>query len=174
MAINKVFYACMGNSDVSVRFGPFDTVEEAEGEAARLGWGWIMVADRTTNEKGQEVAVVRTRFYQPDNAGKGVEELRSKPAPAMQMSADETLFFAEYERQMATELVCAECGGKIEPGELYSVELEHLDGSRETVNFHSDFVRMCPFKWSGKRLEAAGEKLRKLLETYNGESQAGV
>jgi hypothetical protein len=63
-------------------------------------------------------------------------------------------------------LACAECGEPVRAEESYPVELEHFDGTSEVAVFHKDFARSCPLKWSVKRLEAAGEKLRKILDIY--------
>jgi len=64
-------------------------------------------------------------------------------------------------------ILCAECGEPVFANEAYPLELEHRDGTFEVVVFHDDFAKSCPLKWSIKRLEAAGEKMKKILEIYD-------
>lgn len=177
----RLFWSAMGDSDVSPTFGPFDSAEEAETNSRRLGWRWVSVWARKVDEFNT-VLDLKKRFYEvPDFNTFGqhqteVDELRSKMVPAKEaagaygspLNEDEARFFAGYEKQLATEttFACAECGEDIEPTNLYEVPMEHMDGSKETVRFHADFVRCCALKWSGKRLEEAGRKLKAILEMF--------
>ena len=175
----RLFWASQGDSDVSVNFGPFGTAEEAESHARRLGWRWVSVWNRKSDEFGTVLDLSKRYYEVPDLGWSGlnrvpeVDELRNKLVSAKEaagayLNPDETKFFAEYEKQMSapTTFACAECGEDIEPTNLYEVPMEHMDGSKETVRFHADFVRCCALKWSGKRLEEAGRKLRAILEMF--------
>ena len=75
---------------------------------------------------------------------------------------------AERNADMQIEMPCAECGEPVFPYEAYPVEITHFDGrDSEIAIFHADHVRMCPLKWATKRLDASGEKLRKMLDIYD-------
>jgi hypothetical protein len=181
--VERYFMVCEDNTENSAQFGPYKTAEEAESEAARLGWIWILVYTHTVDEYGH-IIDVKTRWYQRDVV---LDNLRNKLAPKQSdstglratmktravevkpMSKEEAEFFAEYEKQIT--YTCIECGEEIAPGEVYSCPIEHMDGSSETAYFHSDLKRSCPLKWSSKKLIAAGEKLRKILEMFDGESK---
>ena len=178
---DRTFYASMGNSEVSTRFGPFNTAEDAEAHARRLGWNWVYVESRTVDEF-DTVLDLKTRYYQPESFARDifvdrnpglpdVDEIRSKLVAARQfapLTEGEEKFFASYEEQLSapTTFACAECGEEIEPTDLYEVPIEHADGSKETIRFHANLAKCCALKWSSKRLDEAGRKLKAILEMF--------
>jgi uncharacterized protein YktA (UPF0223 family) len=169
----KLFWATMGDSDVSARFGPFATPEEAEAETRRLGWRYVLVAARTTDEFGT-VLDMKERYYEPTNdLHDAIDSWRGKLVKAKEaivpMNSDEEKFFEEYEKQLSAEttFACAECGEDIEPSDLHDVPIEHMDGSKETLHFHASFKTCCPLKWANKRLNAAADKLDAIVKMYD-------
>ena len=73
----------------------------------------------------------------------------------------------ERDADMAISMPCAECGEPVFPFEVYPFEIEHFDGRpSELVLFHANWTKMCALKWSVKRLEAANEKMEKILAIY--------
>jgi hypothetical protein len=184
---DRYFWASMGDSDVSTNFGPFDTAEEAESHTRRLGWRWVLVVNRTTDEFGT-VLEDKRRYYELEKFDQAkyllsrnrflpqdLDELRNKlvsakeAAGAYVLNDDEAKFFAGYEQQMATPttFACAECGEDIAPNDLHEVPIEHMDGSKETMRFHGDFARCCPLKWANKRLMASADKLDAIVKLYD-------
>lgn len=155
--IDRYYMVCAGNDEHGAMYGPYKTAEEAESQAQRLGLDWVMVVGK--DEYG---TTLTKRFYQP---GLPAVAHDMKVAVVKPLSDDESKFFEEYEKQMAPSN-CAECGFQIDPADLYTVPLEHLDGTTEVVSFHADFAKGCVLKWSGKRLDEAGAKLRKILEMF--------
>ena len=169
----RLFWSAMGDSEVSATFGPFATAEEAESHSRRLGWRWVSVWNRKSDEFGTVLDLTK-RFYEVTDHGFGlhqteVDELRNKMVPAKEaagaygspLNEDETAFFASYEKQLSesTTFACAECGEDIADDDLYDVRNEHMDGTVEILHFHKDFKKCCPFKWSAKRLAEAAAKL---------------
>lgn len=168
MKTERLYHACAGNSPVSQKFGPFATAEEAESHAARLGWGWVLV-EATTTEGGK--TEVNRRYYRPDkpwDAAAAATESHFAPEGFAPPSEEEVVFLAEYERQLTSK--CAECGEEIAPGEAFLANVEHIDGRKETLAFHSEFGRMCVDRWTGKRLESAKKNIRKMLEASDGKA----
>ena len=183
--VKKIFKACMGTSSVSEQFGPFETAEEAEMHARRLGWNWVLAETRTLDEFGT-ILDVKQRYYSirasmarqmtPELAqeildlteGARRQIMANLPKP---MNPDEKRFFAEYEQQMLGTPICTECGEEIKFDDLYSCEITHFDGRPdETIHFHKDFKKLCALKWSNKRLEEANKKLTAILEMFNDKS----
>lgn len=177
----RLFWSYAGDSEVSASFGPFDSAEEAESHSRRLGWRWVSVWNRKVDEFGTVLELTK-RFYEvTDHSGFGLHETevdsyRDKLVKAKEaagayskpLNEDEEKFFAGYEKQLSepTTFVCAECGEDITPTDLYEVPIEHADGTKETMRFHADFAKCCALKWSGKRLEEAGRKLKAILEMF--------
>ena len=98
--IKKFFMACEEGGDDGEHYGPFDTAQEAETQAMRLGWEWVGVYA----DDGDQVVAVR--FYQLGGTGQDrkagdVAALHRMAVPAA-MNEDEIRFFAEYEEQMAS------------------------------------------------------------------------
>ena len=177
----RLFWASQGDSDVSVNFGPFSTAEEAESHTRRLGWRWVSVWNRKSDEFGTVLDLTKRYYEVTDHSFFGkheteVDELRNKLVSAKEaagaysipLNEDETKFFASYEKQLSepTTFACAECGEDIQPTDLYEVPIEHADGTKETMRFHADFAKCCALKWSVKRLDEAGRKLKAILEMF--------
>ena len=73
----------------------------------------------------------------------------------------------ERDADMALSLPCSECGEPVFPWEATPLEVSHFDGRpSELLIFHADWTKMCSLKWSAKRLEAANDKLEKILAIY--------
>jgi hypothetical protein len=183
----KLFWASMGDSEVSEVFGPFGSAEEAESNTRRLGWRYVAVWTRKVDEFNT-VLELKKRVYELDKFDEAkyllsrnrhlpqdLDELRNKlvsakeAAGAYVLNDDEAKFFAGYEQQMATPttFACAECGEDIEPTDLHEVPIEHADGTKETLRFHGDFARCCPLKWAHKRLSATADKLDAIVKLYD-------
>lgn len=180
--IDRAFYASESDNIMAKMYGPFMSAEEAEYEARRVGWLYVMVEAKTTDKDGIEIPVER-RFYQPghfttpapgaseddDDDEMLAESAEIEPVVIPPMNADMLTFFAEYEKQMSVEYVCAECGEVISPADVYAVDLEHFrTGTKQTTYFHSSMAKGCALKWSTKRLQAAGDKLKAILENFGG------
>jgi hypothetical protein len=104
--IEKIFMASETNDEQGRKFGPFGSAPEAELQAAKLGWGWVVVYTNAV-ENGKVVDVTK-RYYQPakfpapHRTPKELAALRHNlrtPDPKP-LTGEETDFFAEYERQM--------------------------------------------------------------------------
>jgi RNA polymerase-binding transcription factor DksA len=183
----RLFWASMGDSDVSQTFGPFSTAEEAESNSRRLGWRYVAVWTRQVDEF-DTVLELRKRVYELEQFDQAkyllsrnrhlpqdLDELRSKLISAREaegaykLKEDEAKFFEAYEKQMQapTTFACAECGEEIEEDNLHEVPIEHMDGSKETLRFHGDFKRCCPLKWGHKRLSATADKLDAIVKLYD-------
>ena len=178
----KLFWAAMGDSEVSQTFGPFGTAEDAESNARRMGWRYVSVWTRRVDEFNTVLDLKKRVYEVPDLNGFGlhdseVDELRNKLVPAKEaagaygspLSEDEAKFFAGYEEQMATPttFACAECGEDIDPADLHDVPIEHMDGTKETLHFHASFKTCCPLKWAHKRLDATASKLEAIVKLYD-------
>jgi hypothetical protein len=178
----RLFWAAMGDSEVSQNFGPFGSAEEAESNTRRLGWRYVCVWTRKVDEFNTVLDLKKRVYEVPDLNEFGlhqteVEKLRSKMVPAKEaagaygspLNEDEAKFFASYEEQMSTPttFACAECGEDIEPTDLHEVPIEHADGTKETLRFHGDFARCCPLKWAHKRLSATADKLDAIVKLYD-------
>jgi hypothetical protein len=103
--IERVFMASETNNEQGRKWGPFNNAAEAEIEATKLGWGWVVVYANSVDERGTILDVQR-RYYQPARhqlrTPKQIEELRrflSTP-DVKPLTGEEADFFAEYERQM--------------------------------------------------------------------------
>lgn len=176
----RLFWAAMGDSDVSQTFGPFGTAEEAETHSRRLGWGYCAVWTRRVDEFNT-VLDLKKRYWELSDIGAAgttaqdlsdVDALRNKLVAAREfvpLTEDEEKFFAGYEEQMATPTTyaCAECGEDIAPDDLHEVPQEHRDGTKETLRFHKSLTRCCPLKWANKRLMIAADKLTKIAQIYD-------
>lgn len=167
----KLFWAAMGDSDVSQTFGPFGTPEEAENESRRLGWGWVAIWTRKVDEFNTVIDLTK-RFYQPTDhldSWRGKLVAAKEAAAVKPLGDDEAAFFATYEQQMSapTTYACAECGLDIESDNLHDVPIERMDGSKETLHFHASIKTCCPLKWANKRLSAAADKLDAIVKLYD-------
>lgn len=72
----------------------------------------------------------------------------------------------ERDADMEIMLPCTECGELLLAFEAYPVDISHLDGTSEIALFHRDYTKMCALKWAMKRLDAAGKKLREILDLF--------
>jgi hypothetical protein len=98
----KYFWASEADNDEAEQYGPFNTAEEAETQALRLGWEWVAI--HTVDEFGTFLDTP-SRFYQPEGLRMerkpaDVEAIRRMVLPAP-MTEDEVKFFAAYEKQMS-------------------------------------------------------------------------
>jgi len=82
---------------LKAEYGPFKTSGEAEDNSRRLGWSWVCVYIHTVNEAGA-VTDVKTRYYE---IAPGIDKLRSVVSGVKPLNADETKFFAFYEKQLS-------------------------------------------------------------------------
>jgi hypothetical protein len=178
----KLFWAAQGDSEVSTTFGPFGSAEEAESHTRRLGWRWVSVWNRKSDEFGTVLDLTK-RFYEVNDLNTfgqhetEVDSYRDKLIAAKQaagaygspLNEDEAKFFAAYEEQMSTPTTyaCAECGEDIESDNLHDVPVEHMDGTKEILHFHASFKTCCPLKWGAKRLSASADKLQEIVKIYD-------
>jgi hypothetical protein len=94
----KYYMACDSDAEgLKAEYGPFKTSGEAEDNARRLGWTWVCVYIHTVNEAGA-VTDVKTRYYE---IAPGIAKLRSAISGVKPLNADETKFFAFYEKQLS-------------------------------------------------------------------------
>jgi len=94
----KYYMACDSDREgLKAEYGPFKTSGEAEDNSRRLGWSWVCVYIHTVNEAGA-VTDVKTRYYE---IAPGIDKLRSVVSGVKPLNADETKFFAFYEKQLS-------------------------------------------------------------------------
>lgn len=99
----RVFMVYETENEAAEHYGRFETAEEAETVATRLGWRWVLVVRREVDKFGTVMDHTK-RFYQPESVRMerkpgDVEALRRLVVPAP-LSGSEARFFEEYERQM--------------------------------------------------------------------------
>jgi len=99
--------ACAAKDEQAEQSGPFKTAEEAEAQARKLGWSWVLVYTHALDDYGT-ITDVTKRFYQPTVPLRTPEELAAlrhnlrTPDPRP-LNHEEILFFATYEIQMLPE-----------------------------------------------------------------------
>jgi hypothetical protein len=112
--IERLYMACEKDSETgSAQFGPFKTSGEAEKQARKLGWPWVLVYTNTVDDRGL-VVDVRKRMYRIDGKNSAqivyagpmdIDDIRGRFCPPVPpMSADEEKFFGQYEKQMEEHL----------------------------------------------------------------------
>lgn len=92
----KYYMACDSSQEgLRAEYGPFTTSGQAEREARKLGWNWVVVYTHIVIDDA--IVDVKSRFYE---LAPSIDTLRSVISGVKPLDAAELKFFEQYETQM--------------------------------------------------------------------------